>query len=221
MSLRSLNPTLTLLHQSRVTPNILIKLKLQFQLYSTVSQHHNDFRNTYPLGSDLAGGYTSNTTQCLNNVDRAWQTTGACRNQNQILVGSWEVDSSTDWMPQTHDLKAKEYLWQTYNSTQFVQLCTNKFQGLFKDFLRTNYSFHGLKIYSINWHNPLLNTLLAKTHHRDICDVIPHASTSAIVDHIIIFILLSATTFSKWLDQVWLTCNYIWGTEIAFDRDRN
>ena len=138
-------------------------------------------------------------------------------------VGSWEVDSSTDWMPQTHDLKAKEYCLVTtkYNSMRFVQLCTNKFQGLFKDFLRTNYSFQRLKIYSINWHNPLLNTLLAKTHHRDICDVIPHASTSAIVDHIIIFILLSATTFSKWLDQVWLTCNYIWGTEIAFDRDRN
>ena len=201
MSLRSLNPTLTLLHQSRVTPNILIRLKLQFQLYSTVSQHHNDFRNTYPLGSDLAGGYTSNTTQCLNNVNRAWQTTGACRNQNQILVGSWEVDSSTDWMPQTHDLKAKEYLWQTYNSTQFVQLCTNKFQGLFKDFLRTNYSFQRLKIYSINWHNPLLNTLLAKTHHRVICNVITQASTLAIVDHIILYYFLKQH-FSTWLDQV-------------------
>ena len=203
MSLRSLNPTLTLLHQSTVTPNILIRLKLQFQLYSTVSQHHNDFRNTYPLGSDLAGGYISNTTQCLNNVNRAWQTTGACRNQNQILVGSWEVDSSTDWMPQTHDLKAKEYLWQTYNSTQFVQLCTNKFQGLFKDFLRTNYSFQRLKIYSINWHNPLLNTLLAKTHHRVICNVITQASTLAIVDHIILYYFLKQH-FSTWLDQVWL-----------------
>ena len=118
-------------------------------------------------------------------------------------VGSWEVHSTTDWMPQTHDLKAKEYLWQTYNSTRFVQLCTHKFQGLFKDFLRTNYSFHGLKIYSINWHNPLLNTLLAKTHHGVICNVIPHASTSAMVDDIILYYFLRQH-FSKWLDQLWL-----------------
>ena len=173
----------------------------------------------------LAGGYTSNTTQCLNNANRAWQTTGACRNQNQILVfirlavERWIV-VKIEWLKQMTS-RQKKTCDKTYNSTQFVQLCTNKFQGLFSHFLRTNYTLHGLKIYSINWHNPLLNTLLAKTHHRDIWDVIPHASTSAIVDHIIIFILLSATTFSKWLDQVWLTCNYIWGTEIAFDRDRN
>ena len=194
MSLRSLNSTLTLLHQSIVTPNILIRLKLQFQLYSTVSQQHNDFRNMYPLGSNLAGGYTSNTTQCLNNANRAWQTTGACTNQIQILVfirlavERWIV-VKIEWLKHMTS-RQKKTCDKTYNSTQFVQLCTNKFQGLFSHFLRTNYTLHGLKIYSINWHNPLLNTLLAKTHHRVICDVIPHASTSAMVDHIILYYFL-------------------------------
>ena len=202
MSLRSLNSTLTLLHQSIVTPNILIRLKLQFQLYSTVSQQHNDFRNTYPLGSNLAGGYTSNTTQCLNNANRAWQTTGACRNQNQILVfirlavERWIVVKIECLKLMTS--RQKNTCDKTCNSIQFVQLCTNKFQGLFRDLLRTNDSLQGLKIYSINWHNPLLNTLMAKTHHRVICDVIPHASASAIVDHIILYYFLQQHFPNDW-----------------------
>ena len=155
----------------------------------------------------LAGGYTSNTTQCLNNANGAWQTTGACRNQNQILVfirlavERWIV-VKIEWLKQMTS-RQKKTCDKTYNSTQFVQLCTNKFQGLFSHFLRTNYTLHGLKIYSINWHNPLLNTLLAKTHHRVICDVITQASTLAIVDHIILYYFLKQH-FSTWLDQVWL-----------------
>ena len=51
--------------------------------------------------------------------------------------------------------------------TWFVQLQTNKFQGFFKDFSRTNYSFQGLRFYSINRHylTPFW-TQLAKTRHR-------------------------------------------------------
>lgn len=154
----------------------------------------------------LAGGYTSNTTQCLNNANRAWQTTGACKNQNQILVfirlavERWIVVKIECLK---HMTSRQKKTCDKTNSTQFVQLCTNKFQGLFSDFLRTNYTLQGLKIDSINWHNPLLNTLSAKTHHRVICDVIPHAFTSATVDHIILYYFLKQH-FSKWLDQVWL-----------------
>ena len=107
----------------------------------------------------------------------------ACRNQNQILVfirlavERWIVVKIECLKHMIS--RQKKTCDKTYNSTQFVQLCTNKFQGLFSDFLRTNYTLQGLKIDSINWHNPLLNTLLAKTHHRVICDVIPHAFTSA------------------------------------------
>ena len=171
----------------------------------------------------LAGGYTSNTTQCLNNANRAWQTTGACRNQNQILVfirlavERWIVVKIECLKLMTS--RQKNTCDKTCNYIRFVQLCTNKFQGLFRDLLRTNDSLQGLKIYSINWHNPLLNTLMAKTHQSHLrcytsCICFSHSWSYH-------FILLSATTFSKWLNQVWLTCNYIWGTEISFDRDRN
>ena len=48
-----------------------------------------------------------------------------------------------------------------HNGTGFVQLQTNKFQGLFKVFSRTNYSFQRLRVFLINWHL----TPLGKTPH--------------------------------------------------------
>ena len=51
--------------------------------------------------------------------------------------------------------------------TWLVQLQTNKFQGFFKDFSRTNYSFQGLRLFNKPaFFNSFLNTLLAKTRHR-------------------------------------------------------
>ena len=54
----------------------------------------------------------------------------------------------------------------------FVQLQTNKFQGLFKDFSRKNYnSFQGLDSFNKSaLFNSFLNTLLAKTRHGVIYD---------------------------------------------------
>ena len=138
----------------------------------------------------------------MNNANKAWQTTGAWRNQNQILVfirlavERWIVVKIECLKLMTS--RQKNTCDKTCNSIRFVQLCTNKFQGLFRDLLRTNDSLQGLKIYSINWHNPLLNTLMAKTHHRVICDVIPHASASAIVDHIILYYFLQQHFPNDW-----------------------
>ena len=51
--------------------------------------------------------------------------------------------------------------------TEFVQLQTNKFQGLFKDFPRTNYSFQELTFISTRHSLTPLITLLAKTGHAE------------------------------------------------------
>ena len=72
----------------------------------------------------------------------------------------------------------------------FVQLQTNSFQGLYKDFSRTNDSF---KIYLINRHSlPPLIILLAKRP-----GVIYDFHYFGHLDHIISFIPLSATRLCK------------------------
>ena len=58
------------------------------------------------------------------------------QNQSKISEQTW---TGLDWINGCHS--APQYL----SFTWFVQLQTNKFQGLFRDFSRTNYSFQGLR----------------------------------------------------------------------------
>ena len=88
----------------------------------------------------------------------------------------------------------------------FVQLQTNSFQGLYKEFSRT-------KIYLINRHSlPPLIILLAKT-----CTSWSHLRFLLLRSSLIILFplyYLPQQDFAKWLG---MTCNCIWGTEIAFE----
>ena len=89
----------------------------------------------------------------------------------------------------------------------FMQLQTNSFQGLYKDFSRTNNSFQGLWFILINQHSlPPLIILLAKTRSGVIYDFHYFGHRWSCY--------FPQQDFAKWLD---MTCNYIWGTEIAFE----
>ena len=84
---------------------------------------------------------------------------------------------------------------------------TNKFQGLFKDFLRTNYSFQGLKIYSINWR--FWTSFWALYLLKLSMESFTIFTSSAMVDYIILC-YFPKRHFAKWLG---MTRNCIWGTE--------
>ena len=79
---------------------------------------------------------------------------------------------------------------------RFVQFQTNKFQGLFKDFSRTNYSFQGQRYINFNkstFFNPLWSPYCLKY----IMQLFTLFTSSAIIDHIFYFTLLSATRLCK------------------------
>ena len=88
----------------------------------------------------------------------------------------------------------------------FVQLQANKFQGFFKDKLQYSRTKNYLNI-GILW-TPLI-TLLAKTRHGVIYNFYFFCHRSS---HFLNYFLHQ--DFEKWLG---MSCNCIWGTEIAFE----
>ena len=98
-------------------------------------------------------------------------------------------------------------IWPRSNMAHTTVIQTNKFQGLFKDFLRTNYSFQGLKICSINWR--FLTSFWALYLLQLSMESFTIFTSSAMVDHIILC-YFPKQHFVKWLG---MTRSCIWGTE--------
>ena len=72
-----------------------------------------------------------------------WITTILCQ-----AMASSESRKTFLWLPQEKNIKRsrqKSKPVQVFTTTWFVQLQTNNLWGLFKDFLRKNYSFQGLR----------------------------------------------------------------------------
>ena len=100
-----------------------------------------------------------------------------------------------------------------YTLFWLVQPQTSKFQGLFRDLPKTNYSLQGLiLIYSMNRHSLTAPfwTSYWLNHIMESCIIF---TSSAMVDRITKYTTFHYNTYGKWLG---LTYNCIRGTETAF-----
>ena len=90
-----------------------------------------------------------------------------------------------------------------------------KYQGIFKDFFKAKLQFLRTKIYSANQHS--LPPLRSPYWLKHVMESFMIFNSSAIVDHIILY-YFPQQDFAKWLG---MTCNCIWGTEIALEKKKH
>ena len=113
----------------------------------------------------------------------------------RLCERTWAPRTGSQFLPGLQVSKGEQQtihlrISSVHEGTWFIQLQTNKFQGLFKPFSNLQITVSRTKIFF----KPLLNTLLVKTHHGVIYDLNffshgwPHY-----------FILISEQNLAKWL----------------------